>query len=218
MPGVFISFEGIEGCGKSTQIQLLADTLRAQNQEVLVTREPGGTALGQILRKLLLAPATPLAPGTEVLLLLADRAQHIQEVIAPALNAQQIVLCDRFLDSTIAYQGYGRQIDLSFLAQLNTFTCACYMPVLTFLLDVPVTEGLRRAQKRRGNETADHFEAESIAFHERVREGFLSIARAESQRVSVHDSTRPLDIVRQEIAAIAQQRLMEVFALRPREA
>ena len=213
MPGVFISFEGIEGCGKSTQIQFLADTLRAHGREVVMTREPGGTALGQILRKLLLEPITPLAPGAEVLMMLADRAQHIQEVIAPALNANQLVLCDRFLDSTIAYQGYGRKIDLSLLAQLNTFACDGYVPALTFLLDVPVAEGLRRAQKRRGNETADHFEVESVAFHERVRDGFLSVARAEPHRVRVLYSTRPLDVVRQEIVAIVQQRFAKEIGL-----
>ena len=213
MPGVFISFEGIEGCGKSTQIQFLADTLRAHGREVVMTREPGGTALGQILRKLLLEPITPLALGAEVLMMLADRAQHIQEVIAPALNANQLVLCDRFLDSTIAYQGYGRKIDLSLLAQINTFACGGYVPALTFLLDVPVAEGLRRAQKRRGNETADHFEVESVAFHERVRDGFLSVARAEPHRVRVLDSTRPLDVVRQEIVAIVQQRFAKEIGL-----
>jgi len=218
MPGVFISFEGVEGCGKSTQIQFLADTLRAQDYEVVMTREPGGTALGQTLRKLLLAPAAALAPGAEVLMMLADRAQHIQEVIAPALNANKIVLCDRFIDSTLAYQGYGRQVDLSLLVQFNTFACAGYIPVLTLLLDVPVAEGLRRAQKRRGNETADHFEAESSAFHERVREGFLSVARAEPDRVHMLDSTRPLNVVRQEILAIVQQRGVLTFDSRSHRA
>jgi dTMP kinase len=209
MPGVFISFEGVEGCGKSTQIQLLAETLQADGHEVVVTREPGGTALGQILRKLLLEPATPLAPGTELLLMLADRAQHIQDVIAPALNANKIVLCDRFADSTIAYQGYGRKIDLALLTQLNAFTCGGYRPALTFLLDVPVIEGLRRAQKRRGNGVADHFEVESVAFHERVHEGFLAVARAEPERVQVLDSTRPLEVVRQEIMRIVEQRFAQ---------
>jgi len=207
MPGVFISFEGVEGCGKSTQIQLLADTLRAQGHKVVVTREPGGTTLGEILRKLLLEPTSPLAPGAEVLMMLADRAQHIQEVIAPALDANNIVLCDRFADSTIAYQGYGRRIDNALLVQLNTFACAGYMPAVTFLLDVPVTEGLRRAQKRRGNDTADHFEAESIAFHEHVRQGFLAVAKANPQRVVVLDSTRPLEVVQQEILTLVRQRL-----------
>ena len=204
MPGVFISFEGIEGCGKSTHIQHLAEVLQAQGYGVVVTREPGGTALGQTLRKLLLDPATALASGAEVLLMLADRAQHIQEVIAPALKANKIVLCDRFLDSTIAYQGYGRKVDLSLLMQMNMFACGGYLPGLTFLLDVPVAEGLRRAQKRRGNEAADHFEAESIAFHERVREGFLSVARAEPQRVRLLSSLRPMAEVQKEIAVIVQ--------------
>lgn len=209
MPGVFISFEGVEGCGKSTQIQLLAETLRTNGHQVVVTREPGGTVLGQILRKLLLEPAAPLAPGAEVLMMLADRAQHIQEVIAPALNAGKIVLCDRFADSTIAYQGYGRKIDLVLLTQLNTFACGGYQPALTFLLDVPVVEGLRRAQQRRGNASADHFEVESVAFHDRVREGFLAVARAEPDRIRVLDSTRPLEVVRQEIIATIQKRFTQ---------
>jgi dTMP kinase len=155
---------------------------------------------------LLLEPTAPLAPGAEVLMMLADRAQHIQEVIAPALNANKIVLCDRFADSTIAYQGYGRKIDLTLLTQLNTFACGGYVPALTFLLDVPVAEGLRRAQKRRGNASADHFEVESVAFHERVRRGFLAVAGAEPGRVQVLDSTRPLEVVQQEIMRIVEQR------------
>jgi dTMP kinase len=205
MPGIFISFEGMEGCGKSTHIQLLAESLRALGHTVILTREPGGTALGQTLRQLLLDPSTALAPGAEVLLMLADRVQHIQDVIAPALYANQIVLCDRFLDSTTAYQGYGRKIDLGLLRQLNNFACGEYQPDLTFLLDVSVTEGLLRAQQRRGNETADHFEAESVAFHERVREGFLSIARNEPQRVHVVDSTRSVDEVQHDIATHVQR-------------
>jgi len=211
MPGIFISFEGMEGCGKSTHIQLLAESLRAHGHTVVLTREPGGTALGQTLRQLLLDPSTALAPGAEVLMMLADRAQHIQDVIGPALNANQIVLCDRFLDSTTAYQGYGRKIDLGLLGQLNTFACAGYMPALTLLLDVPVTEGLQRAQQRRGNESADHFEAESVAFHQRVREGFLSIARSESQRVYVVDSTRSVAEVQHDIVTHVQNRFANPF-------
>jgi|SRR5581483_2614325 len=210
MPGVFISFEGIEGCGKSTQIRLLAETLRADGHTVVVTREPGGTALGQTLRQLLLSPATALASGAEVLMMLADRAQHIQEIIAPALNANRVVLCDRFVDSTVAYQGYGRAIDLAFLAQLNTFACAGYLPALTVLLDVPVAEGLRRAHARRGTEAADHFEAESVAFHERVREGFLSVARTEPHRISLISSLRPILEVHQEIVSLVRSRFVQL--------
>jgi dTMP kinase len=208
MPGFFISFEGIEGCGKSTQVKLLAEALRAEGHEVVVTREPGGTSIGQTLRRILLEPsATPLAPGAEVFLMLADRAQHIQDVIAPGLRANKIAISDRFVDSTTAYQGYGRGIDLELLARLNTFACGGYIPHLTFLLDLPVDEGLCRARQRRGSTTADHFEAESVAFHERVRTGFLEVAHAEPQRVYVIDTTRPVDVVRQEILAVVRERL-----------
>ncbi|MGE4094731.1 MAG: dTMP kinase, partial [Candidatus Binatia bacterium] len=196
-----------EGCGKSTQVTLLADALRSLGHEAVVTREPGGTPLGQVLRKLLLEPATTLAAGAEVLMMLADRAQHVQEVIAPALQANKIVICDRFVDSTTAYQGHGRGIALDLLTQLNTFACGGYMPALTFLLDVPVTEGLRRAQKRRGTETVDHFEAESVTFHERVRAGFLAVAQTAPHRIYVLDSTQPLPTVQHQILTVARTRI-----------
>lgn len=211
MAGFFISFEGIEGSGKSTQVSLLAETLRAQGHEVIETREPGGTPIGQVLRRLLLEPsATPLAPGAELLMMLADRAQHVQEVIAPALSANKIVISDRFVDSTTAYQGYGRGIESSLLARLNAFACGGYLPALTFLMDLPVIDGLRRAQQRRsGTETADHFEAESVAFHERVRAGFLQVARAELQRFYVIDATRPKEEVHKEILSVTLGRVSE---------
>ncbi|MGH7965160.1 MAG: dTMP kinase [Candidatus Binatia bacterium] len=209
MAGFFLSFEGIEGSGKSTQIALLAQALRAQSREVVVTREPGGTAIGQVLRRLLLEPsATPLAPGAELLLMLADRAQHVQEVIAPGLQANKIVICDRFVDSTTAYQGFGRGIEADLLTRLNAFACSGYMPALTFVLDLPVTEGLRRAQQRRSRtEAADHFEAEAVEFHERVRAGYLQVARTDPQRVYVVDAARPVEVIHQEILAIVQARL-----------
>jgi dTMP kinase len=210
MAGFFISFEGIEGSGKSTQVTRLAQALRAQGYEVVLTREPGGTAVGQVLRRILLEPTTaPLAPSAELLLMLADRAQHVQEVIAPALQENKIVVSDRFLDSTTAYQGYGRGVELAFLARLNAFACSGYGPALTFILDLPVTEGLRRARQRQSSAgAADRFEAESVAFHERVRAGFLEIARTEPQRVHVLDTTRPVEEVHQEILAVAQGRLL----------
>ena len=131
MSGFFISFEGIEGCGKSTQVALLAEALRAQGRDVVVTREPGDP-VGQVLRRLILEPSpTPLAPGAEVLLMLADRAQHVQEVIAPGLQNNNVVISDRFVDSTVAYQGYGRGIETDLLARLNAFACGGYMPALT---------------------------------------------------------------------------------------
>lgn len=209
MAGFFISFEGIEGSGKSTQVPLLAETLRAQGHDVVVTREPGGTALGQVLRRLLLEPSdTLLAPGAELLLMLADRAQHIREVIAPALHADRIVITDRFVDSTIAYQGYGRGISLDLLSQLNAFTCEGYTPALTLLFDLPVTEGLLRAGQRRGRtKGADPFEAESFEFHERVRAGFLEVARTNAQRVYIIDAMRSVEEIHQEIWATVQKRL-----------
>jgi len=209
MPGFFISFEGMEGCGKSTHVALLAQALRNKGYEVVATREPGGTDLGQTLRQLLLNPSgSPLATGTELLLMLADRAQHVQEVVAPGLQASKVVISDRFSDSTTAYQGYGRGIEQSMLRQLNAFACGGFMPVLTFLLDVPVNEGLRRANKRRGNMSlADHFEAESVAFHERVRTGFLAVAHAEPQRVIIVDAQRPIEEIHQEILSTVLQRL-----------
>lgn len=209
MPGIFISFEGIEGSGKSTQAALLADALRDQSHEVVVTREPGGTPRGQVLRQMLLDPtASPLAPRAELLMMLADRAQHVQEIIAPALSSNKIVITDRFADSTTAYQGYGRGFDLTLLQQLNTFACDGVMPTLTFLMDLSVTEGLQRAYQRRGNITAaDHFEAESVAFHERVREGFLAVALAEPHRIYVLDAARPKEIVHQEIFAVVLSKL-----------
>lgn len=212
MVALFISFEGIEGSGKSTQAALLADALGAYGHEVVVTREPGGTQRGQVLRQLLLDPTEPaLAPGAELLLMLADRAQHVQELIAPALAANKIVITDRFVDSTSAYQGYGRGFDRALLQQLNALACSGYMPALTFLMDLPVTEGLQRASHRRGGvETADHFEAESVVFHERVREGFLAIARTEPHRVYVLDAMRPKEQVHQDILSALQRVIFHV--------
>src|SRR5690349_15027552 len=154
MQGFFITFEGIEGCGKSTHVALLAQALQTQGYEVVTTREPGGTPIGQTLRQILLySTKTPLAGGTELLLMLADRAQHVQDVIAPGLRDGKILISDRFVDSTIAYQGYGREIDLSLLTRLNAFACAGYLPSLTIVLDLPVVDGLSRANKRRGSST-----------------------------------------------------------------
>jgi dTMP kinase len=214
MLAIFLSFEGIEGSGKSTQAALLAEALRAHGHEVVITREPGGTQRGQVLRHLLLDPAEPaLAPGAELLLMLADRAQHVQEVIAPALAANKVVITDRFVDSTTAYQGYGRGFDRVLLQQLNVLACSGYRPAMTFLMDVSVSEGLQRARHRRGEmETADHFEAESVAFHERVREGFLAIARAEPQRVQVLDAARPKEQVHQDILSALQRVIFHVAA------
>jgi len=213
MAGVLLSFEGGEGCGKTTQIELLADVLHERGREVVVTREPGGTPLGLALRQILLnleleqQADAPLAAKAELLLMLADRAQHIQGVIAPSLQAGQIVLCDRFADSTTAYQGHGRGFDLTEIARLNAFVCGACMPQLTFVLDLPVAVGLRRARERRGTAAVDHFEAESVAFHERVRSGFLQIARADPERVCILDANQSIDVVQRAIFEKVQKRL-----------
>ena len=223
MAGVLLSFEGGEGCGKTTQIELLAGVLRERGHEVVITREPGGTPLGLALRRILLHPelkqeleqqaAAPLATKAELLLMLADRAQHIQAVIAPSLQAGQIVLCDRFADSTTAYQGHGRGFDLAEIARLNAFVCGACMPQLTFVLDLPVTVGLRRAQERRGTAAVDRFEAESVAFHERLRSGFLQIARAEPERVCILDANQSIDVVQRAILEKVQKRLPTLASL-----
>jgi len=209
MAGLFVSFEGIEGSGKSTQVTLLAQALRSRGHEVILTREPGGTAVGQVLRRLLLeSTPSPLAFGTELLLMLADRAQHVQEIVAPALRANKIVISDRFVDSTTAYQGYGRGVELALLAQLNAFACGGCMPALTLVLDLPVSEGLRRVRQRQsGTQGTDRFEAESVAFHERVRAGYLEIARSDPQRVRILDAARPVEMIHQEILAVMRSRL-----------
>ena len=209
MAGFFLTLEGIEGGGKTTQALILAKALRAQGREVLLTREPGGTEVGQVLRRILLEPAaTPLASEAELLLMLADRAQHVHEVILPGLHANKVVISDRFLDSTIAYQGYGRGIPLDVLERLNAFVCGECMPALTLILDLPVTAGLQRANKRRGVvEKTDTFEAEAVDFHERVRAGFLAVANAQPERVCLIKADRPVEVVHREILSIVWERM-----------
>ncbi len=212
MSGFFITFEGSEGGGKTTQVSLLAEALRACGHDVIETREPGGTPIGQTLRRLLLRPPTgqspaTLAPPAELLLMLADRAQHIHEVVLPGLQAGRMVLCDRYADSTSAYQGYGRGFDLAEIARLNAFVCGQCRPQLTFVLDLPVAVGMQRAHERRGAAAVDQFEAASVSFHERVREGFLAIARAEPERVCLIDATPDIETVHAAVLAGVRKRL-----------
>jgi dTMP kinase len=189
--GVFVTFEGTEGTGKSTQVRLLADDLRAAGRRVLLSREPGGTAFGRTLRGLLLDPAAAtIAPYAELFLYLADRAQHAREVIAPAIARGECVICDRFQDATVAYQGYGRGLDVAFIGEAGSRAATGLVPDLTFLLDFEdVSVGLARARRRQqGDGTAgveDRFEREELAFHLRVRDGYRAIAAAEPGRVRV---------------------------------
>jgi dTMP kinase len=187
---LFVTFEGIEGSGKSTHLRQLAGVLRDDGRDVVETREPGGTVLGQALRDLLLAPSTaPLEPTAELLLYCADRAQHVAEVIRPALAAGRIVLCDRFSDSTIAYQGYGRGLDLDLVRTLDARARGGLEPDLTFVLDCTPEAGLARVHTRSG--AGDRFEQEALAFHQAVRHGFHALAAAAPARYRVIDSTPP---------------------------
>ena len=208
----FVTFEGIDGTGKTTQIKALESHLRVRGQSCVVTREPGGTPLGDSLRQALLeAGKQPIATATELFLYLADRAQHVQDVIAPALDAGRLVLCDRYTDSTLAYQGYGRGIDLKLLRQLNDFADGGVRPDLTFLLDCPAAVGLSRTAERQRNTASvgreDRFEREKLDFHERVRAGFLEIARAETRRFRVINAERSAEEVAQDIRQIVDREL-----------
>ena len=209
----FITFEGGDGTGKTTQIKEVANYLGERNRSYIVTREPGGTALGKMIRKVLLeAGATKIAASTELFLYLADRAQHVNEIIIPALQSDKIVLCDRFTDSTLAYQGYGRGIDVSWLRQLNDTASGAVRPDLTFLLDCPVTIGLARAARRSVQSAdrpqEDRFEREKLEFHEKVRAGFLELARAEPGRFRIIDASRSVAEIAQQIRAIIDRELV----------
>lgn len=197
MSGCFITFEGVEGCGKSTQITLLWEYLVESGYDVIVTREPGGTPIAEAIRGVLLNPDHEAMGSTaELLLYAAARAQHVYEKIAPALAAGQVVLCDRFADSTTAYQGGGRGLPGDLLKTLNDIATGGVWPDCTLLIDVPVAVGLERA-RHRGRK--DRIEQESIDFHERVREGFLALAAAEPARITTIPGEAPVEEVHQAI-------------------
>lgn len=213
-PGLFVTLEGIEGCGKSTQARLLAESLRERDgRDVVLTREPGGTEVTQRIRALLADPSSHLDPRCELLLFLADRAQHVATVIRPALDRGAIVVCDRYSDSTLAYQGYARGHSLELLRDLNEWASYGLRPDLTFWIDCDVAVGLARANKRSGG-PGDRFEKEPLLFHERVRAGFAALAAAEPERFVHVDGTRPKEIVASEIRTTALARLAQKEASR----
>jgi dTMP kinase len=195
----FITFEGIEGSGKSTQVDRAAEYLEGRGVEVMVTREPGGTRIGNTLRSVLLDPAhVDMAPLTELLIVFAARAQHIEEVIQPALQEGKVVLCDRYEDSTLAYQGFGRGIPLETIRLLSSLTTTGVKPALTFLLDLPVEEGLGRAHSRNENGEAsgeERLDREEVDFHRRVREGYRQLAEDHPGRFRVLNALLPKDKV-----------------------
>lgn len=195
LPGIFITFEGIEGCGKSTQIKLLENYLKSKGVPTLLTREPGGTAIGEKIRQVLLnKDFKEMHPITELLLYASARSQHVHQVILPALKGGKIVLCDRYADATKAYQGDARGIDKTLLKNIHKIATDNLQSTLTFLLDCPVEIGLGRAQDR------NRFEEEKVSFHKKVRKGYLEIAKAEPKRIKIIDATQTRDTVHQEIA------------------
>lgn len=211
--GCFITFEGVEGCGKTTQIKLLAQHLTEQGHMVIVTREPGGCPIADQARAILLdANNRAMTPTTELLLYAAARAQHVQEIVKPALAAGKIVLCDRFTDATIAYQGYGRGLDPTTIAYLNNLATGGLKPRLTVLLDCPVEVGLKRALDRINGAAGareERFELESVLFHRKVRDGYLKLAEDEPERFIIIDGSRQVQETEAAITAAVLARLAE---------
>ncbi len=192
----FITFEGIEGSGKSTQLKLLSGYLKAKGLSVLTTEEPGGTKIGLKIREILLAPENSMNPLTELLLYNTSRAQHVREVIYPALMQGTVVICDRFFDSTVAYQGHARGIDMAVIKTLNEIAAPDLKPFITFLLDMDVEEGLRRNVKARKR---DRLELETVEFHKRVQEGYFEIAKEEPGRVKIINASGSTEEVHKRI-------------------
>jgi dTMP kinase len=197
----FISFEGIEGCGKTTQVKLLGNYLRSKNQRVLITEEPGGTKIGRKIRTLLLSPENHMDPLTELLLYNSSRAQHVREVIYPALIQNTVVITDRFVDSTVSYQGYARGIEVAIIRALNEIVVPDLKPFVTFLLDLEVEDGLKR---NRGAQKIDRLELETIEFHNQVRNGYLQIASEEPDRIKVIDASGSIEEVSKKIIEVLE--------------
>lgn len=215
MRGLFITFEGIEGSGKSTLLNNVATALRRSGQDAVMTREPGGTSLGTALRKVLLNPdMKKIDPMAELMLFAADRAQHVMQVIVPALETGKIVLCDRFSDATFAYQGSGRGIPFEDIIAVDVQARGDTKPHLTVLLDLPVETGLSRVRSRNaGNSDSSEsrIDEEEIAFHKRVREGYLRLAGEEPDRILVLDALEKPDRLEKLVTDELHMRFPDVF-------
>lgn len=208
--GHFVTFEGIEGSGKSTIAKSVSGALERSSIPCLFTREPGGTAASEKIRELLLDPGEAIAPRAELLLYVASRAQLVEEVIAPALAEGRFVICDRFMDASVAYQGWARGLGEELVSELNAYAVRETRPDLTFLLDLPVEEGFRRGPRRReegGLRGRDRLELENRDFHERVREGYLRLAQREKERIVVIDAQASFDEVLARIIGNIEDRL-----------
>lgn len=206
-PGLFVSFEGVEGCGKTTQISKLSDLLTERDISHTVTREPGGTAVGDSIRRVLLHSETMhLTPAAELLLFYASRSQNIEEKIRPALDRKDVIICDRFFDASLAYQGYGRGLPLDFIDGLTDLVCAQYRPDLTILLDIDPVVGLRRARRRNSVQSEDEgrFEAEGFDFYQRIRQGYLELAARSPERIKVISAAGAVGEVHAEIRRVLE--------------
>ncbi len=207
--GFFITFEGVEGCGKSTQMELLKGYFEGKGEEILTVREPGGTKLGEKVREILLnSEEVAIDPWAELFLYEACRAQLVKNVIKPALLKGTVVICDRFIDSTAAYQGYGRGLEIEDINSMNMLSTDGLIPDITLLIDCDPALGLKRAWKRIGSvkgRKEDRFEREDIIFHERVREGYLKLAKVEPRRIKVIDGSREIPLIHKEICGIIEK-------------
>ena len=192
--GLFITFEGPDGCGKTTQMKLLAEYLEKNGKEVVLTREPGGKGLGEKVREILLNYNGEVSDRCESFLFLADRAQNIDIIVNPAVKQGKIVLCDRHIDSTVAYQGYGRGLDIERINMLNTLATNGKKPDLTFVFDVDIETSMQRIGKEK-----DRMESAGIEFHNRVRQGYLKLAKQEPKRIKVIDATKSIEEIHKEV-------------------
>jgi len=204
VPGTFITFEGIDGSGKSTQLRLLGNFLRANGCDALLTREPGGTALGVRLRAALLDAMEEVDPLTELLVFAADRAQHVRRVLRPALKAGKVVISDRYADATVAYQGAGRGFSPELISQIVQLATDGLKPDLTLLFDLSIDESINRTSRRTSGRSSgrDRLDIEKADFHARVRDAYLQIARAEPERVKLIDTSGPVEYTQDRLKEI----------------
>lgn len=198
--GYFITFEGADGCGKTTQLELLADYLKEKNKEVIITREPGAKGLGEKIREILLNYDGEVSDRCESFLFLADRAQHIDMIVNPAVEAGKIVLCDRHIDSSVAYQGYGRGLDIEQIDRLNMLATNDRRPDLTLVFDIDVETSMKRVGKEK-----DRMESAGVEFFNRVRKGYLELAKQEPERIRVLDATKSIEEIHNEVVKIISE-------------
>lgn len=200
--GLFITFEGADGCGKTTQLNLLKDYLEKNGYEVVLTREPGAKGLGEKIREILLNYSGPVADRCESFLFLADRAQNIETIVQPAINEGKIVLCDRHTDSSVAYQGYGRGLDIEQIKKLNNLATGGMQPDLTLVFDVDIDTSMQRVGKDK-----DRMESSGNDFFNRVRNGYLELAKQEPERIRVIDSTKSIDEIHENVLKVVEKYL-----------